>query len=74
MKKGLLHANDEHAARVFRDGEKKDGWVAARRDIYDKMIHKDVRDTYVEMMDLMVNKIYRINKPVERHFVLTAVK
>ena len=38
------------------------------------MIHKDVRDTYVEMMDLMVNKIYRINKPVERHFVLTAVK
>ena len=74
MKKGLLHANDEHAARVFRDGEAKDGWVAARRDIYDKMIHKDVRDAYTAMMDLLVDKIYSINKPVTRRFVLTAVK
>lgn len=74
MKKGLLHANDEHAARVFRDGETKDGWVAARRDIYDKMIHKDVRDAYTAMMDLLVDKIYSINKPVTRRFVLTAVK
>ena len=74
LKKGLLNVNDEHAAQVFREGEKKDGWVAARREIYDKMIHKDVRDTYTAMMDLMVDKIYSINKPVTRHFVLTAIK
>ena len=74
MKKGMLHANDENAARTFREGEIKDGWVAARREIYDKMIHKDVRDTYTAMMDLMVDKIYQINKPVTRRFVLTAVR
>ena len=38
------------------------------------MIHKDVRDAYTAMMDLLVDKIYSINKPVTRRFVLTAVK
>ena len=71
--KGLLDVNDEHAAEVFREGQKADGWVGARREIYDKMIHKDVRDTYLAQMKLMVQRIYEINKPEVRHFTLTPV-
>ena len=73
MKKGLLDVNDEHAAEVFREGAKKDGWVAARRELYDKMIHKEVRDMYTAQMDMMVKKIYDINKPLTRHIVLEKI-
>ena len=74
MKKGLLDVNDEHAAEVFREGSKKDGWVAARRDLYDKMIHKEVRDMYTAQMDMIVKKIYEINKPQTRHVILEKIK
>lgn len=72
--KGKLDANDEEAAEIFRQGQQKDGWVAARREIYDKMIHKEVRDTYNDEMNLIVNKIYSINKPLNRKVELTPVK
>ena len=71
--KGLLDVNDEHAAEVFREGQKADGWVGARREIYDKMIHKAVRDTYLAQMKLLVQRIYEINKPEVRHFTLAPV-
>lgn len=73
MGKGLLDVNDEHAAEVFREGQKTDGWVGARRELYDKMIHKDVRDMYIAQMDMIVKRIYEINKPEVRHFTLTPV-
>ena len=70
MKEGLLDVNDEHAAEVFRKGQEKDGWVRVQRDLYDKMIHKEVRDTYTKEMQMLVNTIYEINKPQLRHVVL----
>ncbi|MGN0069617.1 MAG: SGNH/GDSL hydrolase family protein [Prevotella sp.] len=73
MKHGLLEANNEKAARVFREGQKTDGWVTARREIYDKMIHKEVRDMYIAQMDMIVKRIYEINKPVTRHIQISPV-
>lgn len=73
MDKGLLNANNEKAAQVFREGEMKDGWVAARKNLYDKMIHKEVRDMYKAQMDLIVKKIYEINKPVDRKIILSPI-
>ena len=74
MPRGLLDANNEKAAEVFREGEKADGWVRARRDLYDKMIHPEVREMYNKQMEMIVRKIYEINKPLQRHIVLTPVK
>ena len=74
MPRGLLEANNEKAAEVFREGEKADGWVRARREIYDKMIHPEVREMYNKQMEMMVRKIYEINKPLLRHVVLCPVK
>ena len=74
MPRGLLEANNEKAAEVFREGEKADGWVRARREIYDKMIHPEVREMYNKQMEMIVRKIYEINKPLLRHVVLSPVK
>lgn len=74
MEKGLLDANDEHAAQVFREGQKTNGWVGARRELYDKMIHKEVRDAMTAQMDLLVKTIYQVNKPQPRHIMLTPIK
>lgn len=72
-KKGMLEQNDEQAARTFRGGQ-DDGWVAAKRGLYDKMIHKEVRDMYIRQMDMIVERIYQINKPQVRKITLTPVK
>ena len=74
MPLGLLDVNDEHAAETFREGEKKDGWVAARRELYDKMIHKEVRDAYIAQMDFLVDMIYSLNRPQLRRVRIEAVK
>lgn len=74
MEKGLLDVNDEHAAEVFREGQKTNGWVGARRELYDKMIHQEVRDAMTAEMDLLVKKIYDVNKPEARAITLTPVK
>jgi lysophospholipase L1-like esterase len=73
MPLGLLNVNDEHAAQVFRKGVGTNGWVSARKELYDKMIHKDVRDMMVAQMDMLVKKIYEINKPKTRKVKLTLV-
>lgn len=74
MKRGLLEANDERAARAFREGQRTDGWVAAKRDLYDRMIHREVREMYCREMDMIVDRIYEINKPQARRVELTPVK
>lgn len=74
MDKGLLDVNDEHAAEVFREGQKTNGWVGARRELYDKMIHREVRDAMTGQMDLLVKTIYKVNKPETRHITITPIR
>ncbi|MBQ9668083.1 MAG: SGNH/GDSL hydrolase family protein [Prevotella sp.] len=73
LKKGMLDQNDEQAACTFRSGQ-DDGWVAAKRGLYDKMIHKEVRDMHIRQMDMIVERIYQINKPLVRKITVTPVK
>lgn len=74
MPRGLLEVNDEHAAEVFREGERQDGWVAAKRELYDKMIHQEVRDAYIAQTDLLTDLIYQLNIPQTRTVRLELVK
>lgn len=73
LPKGKLNQTDEEAAIIFRQGQKENGWVAARRELYDKMSHKEVREAYQEIQELYVNKIYKVAKPQTRHFLLERV-
>lgn len=74
MEKGLLDVNDEHAAQVFREGQKTNGWVGARRELYDKMIHKEVREAMIAQLNLLTKTIYNVNKPETRHIVITPIR
>ncbi len=73
MKHGLLGKNDEEAAEVFRQGESKDFWVAIHRELYDQMIHKDMRDVLQEYQNSVIDRIYKINKPTTHHISLELV-
>jgi lysophospholipase L1-like esterase len=74
QKKGLLFADNQKAVKVYQEGSKTDGWVRSRADLYEKAIHKEVRDAWNEEMDMLVSKIYKINKPVVRTFTLRLIK
>lgn len=70
QQKGLLFANDRKAVEVMDENVDKNIWLKAKRDLYATMMHKEVRDARQQEMDVLVNKIYEINKPVVRKIVL----
>ena len=73
MKRGMLEQNDQQAVRTFKAG-RDDGWVRAKAQLYDRMIHSDVREVMQQQMDLIVDRIYDINKPVSHRITLTPVR
>ena len=64
----------EEAARIYREGATKNGWVESRKDIYNRMIHPEVMQLLEQEQDLIVRTIYSINTPVTRHFRLEKIK
>lgn len=65
QKKGLLFANDRKAIEVM-DRNLNDGWVKGHRDVYTKLMFKEVRDAREQEMQVLIDKIYEVNKPVTR--------
>lgn len=64
--RGLLDANDRHAVEVLDREKSKNGWVGAQRDNYAKLMHPAVREAREREQELLIDQIYRINKPVVR--------
>lgn len=73
QQQGLLNANNREAIKVMDDNVDKNGWLKAKRDLYADMMHEPVREAMQGEMDLLVDKIYEINKPVTRHFTLRKI-
>lgn len=73
QQQGLLFANDRKAIEVMDANVEKNLWLKGRRDMYSKMMFETVRDAREEEMDVLVNKIYEINKPVVRKVVLRKI-
>lgn len=65
QKKGLLFANDRKAIEVM-DRNLNDGWVKGHRDVYTKLMFKEVRDAREQEMQVLIDKIYEVNKPITR--------
>lgn len=74
MKHGMLEQNDHKAAQTFLNNDPNDVWVHSKANLYDRMIHREVREAMNKQMDVLVDKIYDINKPVSRRITLTPVK
>lgn len=74
MKHGMLEQNDHKAAQTFLNNDPNDVWVHSKANLYDRMIHREVREAMNKQMDVLVDKIYDINKPVSHRITLTPVK
>lgn len=70
QQKGLLFADDRKAIEVMDENLDKNVWLKGRRDMYSKMMFEAVRDAREQEMDVFINKIYEINKPVVRKILL----
>lgn len=73
QQKGLLYADDRKAIEVMDENLDKNVWLKGRRDMYSKMMFEAVRDARQQEMDVLINKIYEINKPVVRKILLRKV-
>jgi lysophospholipase L1-like esterase len=69
--KGLLYNDSEATVDSLQKYAKKDFFVAVTMPTYQKARFKDVRDAWQKEMDLLIDEIYRINKPVAHHFEIT---
>ena len=70
--KGLLFADNREAIEMI-DENLDNGWVRGRRDMYSKMMFPEFREAREAEIDLLISKIYEINKPLKRNIVLRKV-
>lgn len=70
MPAGYLNDSSEHAAQKFRELCRGNEWLASKRGTYDQMVRPEVRDAYQQEMELLVNRIYKLNLPRKHTFLL----
>jgi lysophospholipase L1-like esterase len=73
QRRGLLFADNADALEALDREGVNDGWLRMHRDNYSQMMHAEVRDARQAEIDSLVEKIYRINKPVRRKITLKKV-
>jgi lysophospholipase L1-like esterase len=72
--KGLLNNDSDATLDSLQKYARKDFFVAMAFPTYRKARFKSVRDAWQKEMDLLINQLYAINKPVIRRFAIVAVK
>lgn len=70
QEKGLLFANNRESIEVLDENLSKNVWLPSHREIYAKLMLPGVREARMQEMEVLVSKIYEINKPVNRKVVL----
>ena len=65
--------HNRKAIEVMDENVEKNMWLKGRRDLYSKMMFKEIRDAREQEMDVLISKIYEINKPVVRKIVLRKI-
>lgn len=72
-KNGLLFANNRESINILDENLSKDPWLPSHREIYTKLMLPEVYEAREQEMNLLVNKIYEINKPVKRTLTLKKI-
>ena len=70
MPAGFLNDDSEQAAQKFRELCRGNDWLASKRGTYDQMVRPEVRDAYQKEMELLVERIYDLNRPRKHTFLL----
>lgn len=73
QQQGLLFANDRKAIEIMDENVGKNVWLKGRRDMYSKMMLDPVREAREQEMEVLINKIYEVNKPVVRKILLRKI-
>lgn len=71
--KGLLFANNRAAIEAIDKHKAENIWAGIHRETYAKMMHPAVREAREKEMEILIDKIYEINKPVKRTVVLRKI-
>lgn len=71
--RGLLFANDRRAVAVIDKEKENNGWVRNARDIFSKYMNEEVLKARQDQIEMLVERIYEINRPVTRRVVLHKV-
>ena len=66
-KKGINEIDGPAALDTLHHYLPNDGFLKMSYDVFTKARHPEVRNTWQDYMDTMVEKIYRINQPVEHY-------
>ncbi|MES2427498.1 MAG: SGNH/GDSL hydrolase family protein [Bacteroidota bacterium] len=72
--KGLLYNDSDAVADSLQKEARKNFFVAMAMPSYRKARFKAVRDAWNKEIDLLVDQLYTINKPVTRHFEVSEAK
>ncbi|MGF7081578.1 SGNH/GDSL hydrolase family protein [Mucilaginibacter sp. UYCu711] len=72
--KGLLYNDGDAVADSLQKYARKDFFIAMAYPTYRKARFKSVRDAWQKEMDLLIDQLYTINKPVVRRFEIVALK
>ena len=67
---GLAESFDRRAVEAIDREKGNNGWVNAQRGNYSTMMYEAVRDARTEQMEVLVDKIYEVNKPQVRRVEL----
>lgn len=67
---GLAESFDRRAVEAIDREKGNNGWVNAQRGNYSTMMYEAVREARTEQMDVLIDKIYEVNKPQVRRVEL----
>lgn len=73
LKNGMTDVLSEDAEQMYDRDKKGNWWLASRRDIYARMGNKGVQEACKKYMDVVVDEIYRLNKPKTHHISLKLI-
>lgn len=70
---GLLNADDRRAIEILDKHVPTNGWLKAKRDLYSKAMHPEIRNSWYTRINLIIDTIYEVNKPIKRTIKLVKV-
>jgi lysophospholipase L1-like esterase len=72
--KGLLYNDSDAVADSLQKYARKDFFIAMAYPTYRKARFKSIRYAWQKEMDLLIDELYTLNKPVVRRFEITSVR
>lgn len=70
----MLYADDRIALNTLDTEIPNDKWLTGRRDQYALLMHREVREAYQTQRDLLISRIYEINKPEKRTICIRSLQ